>query len=342
MSTPDDLRDRPVFICGHPKAGTSLLRAVFDSHPQLIVYPEETVFFRRFLPRTAGLDLEGQLALADETLIHIFQWNRAHPVPSQASFPDRDYSEIPYDQVRRQMRSLAGERCLHPGDVLSAAVLAYGQVSGLATPSTRAWVEKSPYNEFYAVQIFSWWPEARCIHILRDPRDNYVSYRRKHPDWQPEFFAANWQRSTCAGLENRQRFGAARYHILRYEDLTQAPEAALRRLIDFLHIDWDPSLGAPTRAGAQWAGNSMFSDQFQGISAAPVARWRRDLSLQDAAVIEIMARSPMDQFQYQREVDGAAALVARGRSLVWPLRRRLSRLKRPAPTLDHADDRLDE
>jgi hypothetical protein len=203
-------------------------------------------------------------------------------------------------------------------------------------------VEKSPYNEYYAAQIFAWWPEARCIHILRDPRDNYVSYRRKHPDWQPEFFAANWRRSTRLGQENRGRFGAARYLILRYEDLTQAPEATLRQLSAFLQIDWDPSLGAPTRAGAQWTGNSMFSDQFQGISAGPVARWRGALSLQDAAVIEIMARSPMDQFQYAREVGGAAALVARGRSLVWPLRRRLSRLVRPAPVLDHADDRSDD
>ena len=339
---PDDLRDQPVFICGHPKAGTSLLRAVFDSHPQLIVYPEETVFFRRFLPRAAGLDLKGQLALADEALIHIFQWRREHPVPSQAGFPDRDYSEIPYEQVRQAMRDLVEERCLHPGDVLSAAVLAYGQVSGLATPATRRWVEKSPYNEYYAAQIFAWWPEARCVHILRDPRDNYVSYRRKHPDWQPEFFALNWRRSTRAGMEYRQRFGAERYLILRYEDLVQSAEATLRQLTDFLHIDWDTSLAAPTRAGAQWAGNSMFSDRFRGISAAPVARWRAELSSQEAAVIEYMARSPMEQFQYARDIHGAAALVARGRSLVWPLRRRLPRLKRPAPTLDHADDRSDE
>jgi hypothetical protein len=339
---PDDLRDRPVFICGHPKAGTSLLRAVFDSHPQLIVYPEETVFFRRFLPRAAGLDLEGQLALADETLIHIFQWRRAQPAPSQAGFLDRDYSDIPYEQVWQVMRRLAYQRCLHPGDVLSAAVLAYGQVSGLVTPATRLWVEKSPYNEYYAAQIFAWWPEARCIHILRDPRDNYVSYRRKHPDWQPEFFALNWRRSTLAGMENLQRYGGRRYLIVRYEDLVQSPEATQRRLTDFLCIDWDPSLAAPTRAGAQWAGNSMFSEQFQGISAAPVARWRGELSSQDAAVIEHMAGTPMEQFQYTREVSGPVALFAQVRALLWPLRRRLFRLLRPAPILDHADDRSDE
>jgi len=338
----DDLRDRPIFICGHPKAGTSLLRAVFDSHPQLIVYPEETVFFRRFLPRAAGLDLPGQLALAEETLIHIFRWQKASPVASQAGFPDRDYSAISYDQVDQAMRQLVSESCRHAGDILSAAVLAYGQVSGLATASTRGWVEKSPYNEYYAEQIFTWWPDARCIHILRDPRDNYVSYRRKHPGWQPEFFAANWRRSTRAGQENRQRFGPLCYHILRYEDLTQSPEATLRQLSGFLDIDWDPSLAAPTRAGEQWAGNSMFADQFLGISAAPVARWRDKLSPSDAAVIEQMAGTPMVEFLYLRQATGAVALAARGRALAWPLRRRLARLSRPAPALDHADDRSDE
>lgn len=338
----DDLRDRPIFICGHPKAGTSLLRAVFDSHPQLIVYPEETIFFRRFLPRAAGLDLPGQLALAEQTLVHIFQWNQERPVASQAGFPGRDYSAISYDRVNQAMRRLVSERCRHAGDILSAVVLAYGQVSGLATAATRGWVEKSPYNEYYAGQIFNWWPEARCIHILRDPRDNYVSYRRKHPDWQPEFFAANWRRSTRAGQQGRQRFGPQRYHILRYEDLTQSPETTLRQLTDFLHIDWNPSLAAPTRAGEQWAGNSMFSDQFQGISAAPVARWRAELLPQDVAVIEQMAQLQMAECHYPLTTTGAAALTARGRALTWPLRRRLTRLLRPAPGLDHKDDRSDD
>jgi hypothetical protein len=337
-----ELRDSPVFICGHPKAGTSLLRAIFDSHPQLVVYPEETVFFRRFLPRSKDLDLQGLLALAEETLIHIFRWRRDKPDASQSGFPDRDYSTISYDQVNRAMRRLAGERCRHAGDILSAAVLAYGQVSDLATPSTRAWVEKSPYNEYYAEQIFAWWPGALCIHILRDPRDNYVSYRRKHPDWRAEFFAANWRRSTRAGQVNQQRFGSQRYHMLRYEDLVQSPEVTLSKLAAFLGIEWDPSLADPTRAGEQWAGNSMFADQFRGISAAPVARWHEKLSLEDAAVIEQMAGQQMEIYGYAREIAGAAALVARGRALAWPLRRRLSRLLQPAPTLDHSNDRTDE
>lgn len=337
-----DLRDRPIFICGHPKAGTSLLRAVFDSHPQLVVYPEETVFFRRFLPRAAGLDVEQLLSLADETLIHIFQWNPTNPPPSQAGFPDRDYSAIPFDQVRAEMRRLVAERCRHPGDVLSAAALAYGRVCGQISEQTRGWVEKSPYNEFYAAQIFAWWPQARCVHILRDPRDNYVSYRRKHPDWSAEFFAANWRRSTRTGVENQKRFGVEKYLILRYEDLTQAPQETLRQLTEFLQIDWDASLAAPTRAGAQWQGNSMFAERFQAISAAPVARWKENLSAQDAAVIELIAAAHMKRWGYLLSASaGMSSLAARWRAFSWPLRRRLARWL-PSPSSAHSDDDLDD
>lgn len=338
-----ELRDSPIFICGHPKAGTSLLRAVFDSHPQLIVYPEETVFFRRFLPRALRTDALHWPDLADETLIHIFQWNRSTPPAHQAGYPDRDYSSISFDAVRAEMRRLIIERCRHPGDVLSAAMLAYGQVCGQLGTQTHAWVEKSPYNEFYAGQIFEWWPQARCVHILRDPRDNFLSYKRKHPDWSAEFFAANWRRSTRAGQEDRERFGDGRYLILTYEDLTSAPELSLHRLTGFLDIDWNDSLTAPTRAGEGWQGNSMFADRFQAISAAPVARWKEKLPQSDAAVIEVMAGALMDRFGYERSAaNGPAAWVAQARALAWPLRRRLARLRKPAPALDHPDDRTDD
>jgi hypothetical protein len=319
-----DLRDKPVFICGHPKAGTSLVRAILDSHPQLIVYPEETVFFRRFLPQSVGLDLEAQLELAEKTLIHIFEWNQETPPLSQEGFPDRDYSSIAFEDVRQAFHERASEDYRHPGDILSAAVLAYGQIRDQVGSETLHWVEKSPYNEYFAEQIFTWWPEARCIHVVRDPRDNYTSYRRKHPSWNPEFFAANWRRSTQAGLQNARRFGPKYYRLLRYEDLTGSPDATLHQLVDFLHIDWHPSLASPTRAGEGWAGNSMFADQFQGISAAPVDRWKEELGALDARVIELMIKSTLVECDYSPSYPNLPqSLAARWRVAAWPIRSRL-------------------
>jgi len=320
-------RESPVFICGHPKSGTSLLRAVFDSHPQLIVYPEETIFFRRFLPQAVGKNLEDQLSLADKTLINIFEWNKFNPVPSQEGFPDRDYSSISFLQVQRIMREYVQQRYRHPGDILSAAILAYGLVSNQAGPEVLHWVEKSPYNEYHTEDIFGWWPAAKCLHIIRDPRDNYNSYVRKHPDWSAEFFASNWKHSTNAGIQNARKYGLDRYLLLRFEDLTQAPLENIHRAVEFLAIDWNATLVSPSRAGDNWAGNSMFSERFQGISAQPVARWKQDLDLKDSSVIELLTSKLMNTFSYPieslRDLNFFESLSVRVRTWSWPFRRRL-------------------
>jgi hypothetical protein len=186
---------------------------------------------------------------------------------------------------------------------------------------------------------------------LRDPRDNYVSYRRKHLDWSAEFFAANWKRSTQAGIENRQRFGPQRYYILRYEDLTRSPEEQLQKLQDFLQIEWDASLVAPTRAGEQWSGNSMFggaANEFQGISPAPVGRWKGKLSISQAVVIEMRLGKLLEACSYSPEALSEASalqkLSASWRLVTWPIRRRLLNLatKLSPPMAPPAADQPDK
>ena len=288
-----ELRDFPVFIAGHPRSGTSLLRPVLDSHPELVTYPEETSFFRRYLPKTAGKSLLQKTVLSDRYLTHIFEWNQVKPPAHQAGFPDRDYSHIPVVQVRQAVNQLVAARFRHDGDMLSAVILAYGQVTGQITPATRHWVEIDPYIEHYAAQIFAWWPAAQMVHVVRDPRDNFTSYRRKQSNWAPEAFAMSWVRSTQAGFDNIARFGANHYWMLRYEDLVVAPEARLRQLYQFLNINEDPSLRQPARGGTL-----MLEDQFSAISAAPVSRWEETLSAEDAAALEIVAAPWMRHLGY--------------------------------------------
>jgi hypothetical protein len=321
----DRIRDCPVFICGHPKAGTSLLRALLDSHPQLVVYPEESVFFRRFLPKSVGLSLEQQLNLAERFLIHFFSWELEDPPPSQVGFPDRDYTSISYDSVRRVMREYVDNVGIrHPGDILSAAVLAFGEVTGQLSANTRSWVDKSPYNEFFADRIYSWWPQARCIHVVRDPRDNFLSYRRKHPDWRAEFFARNWERSTRAGLRNENHFGRHSYRLVRYETLVEQPEEFTLDLCEYLNIEKHPGLIMPTRAGIPWIGNSMFGGEFQAISSEPVGRWKSGLSQREVQLLELMLSEYFKVLGYSRSYRWHPWVHIL--AVTWPVRRRLLHL----------------
>lgn len=293
-----DLTNHPIFICGHPKAGTSLITALLDGHPALLTYPEETLFFRRYLPAIQGQSEAERLRLAEELLIHIFEWNQTDPPDHQKDFPDRDYSDIDFDAVKRTLRAEVESRGTEPKAYLEAAIFAFGMVSRLLTEESRWWVEKTPYNEFYADKIFDWWPVAKCIHIVRDLRDNFVSYQRKQPDWTAKVFAWNWVRSVQAGLANQEKFGSERYLIIRFEDLLRDPDAITHHIADFLDLPWHEALLRPTRAGDSWRGNSMFDNRYRAISTDPIGRWKTYLNQYDLGILQAIARRMMAAMSY--------------------------------------------
>jgi hypothetical protein len=315
------LRDTPIFICGHPKSGTTLIQAILDSHPQLVVYPDETFFFQGFVPEIAKRSIDEKLSLAQRYLLHFFEED-SNLQASQSHIPTVLHSnqqQFVYAQTCEAMLQLLeawGYR--HDGDLLSAAILAYGQVHNSLTPETRYWVEKTPYNEFFTDEIFEWWPEARCIHIVRDPRDNYATYLRKHPTLAAEELAMSWNTSLKIGLHSQERYCSQHYLILRYEDLTRDPEAQLSVIVDFLGIRDDEILRVPTRGGVAWQGNSMFGDKFTSISSKPLGRWKHDLSPQDARVIEIMSGAQMKKMGYPFQ--GKLAIRQYFRIMGWGLK----------------------
>jgi hypothetical protein len=307
MTTPAQESDRPAdpvggaatFICGHPKSGTSLVLTLLDSHPQLVVYPEETRFFRRWLPTARRWPLQDRAARGEDWLLRMFHWSGEKPHPSQAGFEDRDYSEIGFARVRDAYRRRVAGLDPDVSQLLPAAILGYGEATGQLGPRTRRWVEKSAYNEEYTTQMFAWWPEARCLHIVRDPRDNFVSYRRKKPEWPAETFAYSWRRSIHHGWRNQRRYGGQKYMILRYEDLVSTPEEVLERIRRFLGIDDSPALRRPTRAGRAWPGNSMFGETFASISGRPVGRFREYRGEGLVADLERLLRPEMRRLGYE-------------------------------------------
>jgi hypothetical protein len=303
------LRDSPIFICGHPKSGTTLVRAILDSHPQLVVYPDETFFFQGFTTNVANRTPDMKLSLGQRYLLHFFE--------AEGETPEQRFTT--YARTCEAMRVIIENNgCRHDGDLLSAAILAYGQNHGFLTPESRYWVEKTPYNEFFADDIYALWPEARCIHIVRDPRDNFTTYYKKHPDLAVERFALGWNASLKAGLRNLKRYGSQRYLILRYEDLTQDPEKQLSLIVNFLGIRDDKSLRLPSRAGVVWQGNSMFGDKFTGISNKPLDRWKQNLSPKDEYVIETLSGSLMKKQGYPYQ--GKLALGQYLHTIYWMIK----------------------
>ncbi|MEN8243171.1 MAG: sulfotransferase, partial [Chloroflexota bacterium] len=312
-----ELKQRPVFIVGHPKAGTSLLLNLLDSHSQLVVFPEETLFLRRVLPLLEKSPRGAWYGIAKANLIDFFNWNTESTVPSQAGFETHDYSFISFDAVEKAMEKDWGSVATY-GDVLSAAVIAFGDAAGQLSESASRWVEKTPLHEYAANKIFELWPEAKILHIVRDPRDNFSSYERKHADWTAQHFARKWRRSTRAGLTSLRRFGPDRYLMLKYEDLVLDNQEVIERICTFLEIRFEEILNQPTKVGKAWSANTMFGVGSEQISSAPVGRWENILSNDDVTVIEVIASKQMKACGYpQKRQWGLRGLVHGG---YWRLR----------------------
>jgi hypothetical protein len=312
-----ELRDRPVFICGHPKAGTTLLRNLLDSHPQLVVFPEETLFFRRFLRKAEGLDSQALIDLAEQELVAMFGDHADLPTNPYGD-SHQGYTDISVEKLKARLSTRTDQDGVrHPGDVLSALVLAFGDLVGYPVGQARWWVEKTPYNEQFTEQILKWWPNARFIHIVRDPCDNFASYQRKHRDWDAGFFASNWNRSTAAGMQNRRQLGPKKYLVMPYEHLAQSPEEKLAEICAFLEIADHPTLRQPTKRGQPWRGNSMFDDKFNAISAAAIGRWQSVLTREEAAVIQLTTRKYRRALGYRQE--SPKTIRAWFNSLYWRL-----------------------
>ena len=213
---------------------------------------------------------------------------------------------------------------------MSAAVLAFGIVSGQLSENSLHWVEKTPFTEYYVEQILNWWPDALFIQVVRDPRDNFVSYQRKHPDWSARTFAESWTRSTQSGLDAQKKYGPEQYLVLRYEQLIQSPDDVLRAICQFIGISDHPTLKMPTRSGKAWGGNSMFGEQFKHISSSPDGRWKESMSIDDLVLMEGLARSCMHSMNY--ELSGVRLTEAHPGTIWQLMKASLSHLiKKPAP-----------
>lgn len=278
----------PVFICGYPKSGTTLLLALLDRHPELLVFPEESKFLPDVLRDSKRQNLDYVLT---QTGPNVFRFGEI-TLPSGY----RDYSSLDFTKYQSSLQKHWDESDRTPYALLESVVLAYSEVTGQI--NKKYWVEKTPLNERDLSNALTRWPELRAIYILRDARDNYCSYRKKRVKdsrtLSIEEFVAGWSESVHAW----ERFAAHNINSLfvRYDDLVESPRVTMQKICEFIGIDWDDILLRPTRNGVFWSGNSMHGTKFKGISAASLGKYRELLTLDDLHLLETYLGSIMERY----------------------------------------------
>lgn len=207
-----------IFVISLPRSGSTLLRLILDTHPE-ISCPDELSLGR--LTSSLYTTFAGLHETTDRT------YQSLKPSPDDPLLPD----------IRQ---------------VIDGMMAAFAERKG-----KRFWCDKTPSNVDFADLLAGVFPEARFLMLHRHCLDfvssciRFTAYsqpmpmldvalRRHYPNHTLGFIDA-WEERTTEMLRfEREMDGRA--HRLRYEDLVREPRGTLAALFSFLGVSFDPSL----------------------------------------------------------------------------------------------------
>lgn len=278
------------FVVGVSRSGTTLLRLMLDSHPELAI-PPETHFLQALIERPP--------AHADEFL---------SVVTGAQTWPD---FHLDAAALRARIEAIA-PFCLTGAVEAFYAVYAAGR-------GKRRWGDKTPPYVLRIAAIHRLLPRARFIHIIRDVRDVALSLRDKWfgPGPDIERAAAFWRDRIEAARRQAAELPAGAYLEIRYEDLVAAPENALRRICAAIDLDFSPAMLDYHREARQrldelgdWrdgAGDIVVPRErwleihrhaLRPPDPGQIGKWRRHYAPEQAARFRAVAGALMDELGY--------------------------------------------
>src|ERR1700722_20327611 len=157
---------RPVFVVGASRSGTELMRYILNQHPFVCISPE-THYFDDLRFRMRGRERQG---LRENEARQCADYFRAVVHRPYGHSGQAEESPLPLCMLRETAATI--------GTGADAYFEAFCRLNGQQKGASR-WGEKTPRHIFCLPDIFSAFPQAQVICMVRDPRAVVASYR----DW---------------------------------------------------------------------------------------------------------------------------------------------------------------
>ncbi|HTE01293.1 MAG TPA: sulfotransferase [Mucilaginibacter sp.] len=247
----------PVFICGVHRSGTTLVRNLLDSHPDLVVLPSEGTYYTNLEFKLKSLPESEQIAFLG------MEWLRrlANPINQPPYWLLGRSSETisPYIDFARYLMAwwTAGRKDDQEWPHI-AILLAYASVTG--NIEAKFWVDKTPANERFLNRIWAEMPNAKIIHVIRDPITTLTSRKKMEPSITMRTALLDLKVSFKVAVE-QSRLNDPRFLLVRYEELCDDPDVVIERMTNFLEIPVLDILTQSTVAGMPTEANSSFGKE---------------------------------------------------------------------------------
>lgn len=271
--------DRPIFVVGCPRSGTTMLSLMIHAHPRLAMPPESRFLLRTWRKRAKFADLS---------------------TPAQRMALARSCT-----RTGSKVRDLG----LDPDEVVAAILAApptigsaFGTIFKMYADRHGAarWGDKRPAYYQEVDLLLRLFPDAQVVHIVRDGRANVASLKRM--GWWPYDSVgsmAAWSQAEYCSRRNARRLPADVFHVIRYESLVADPEPVLRELCRFLGEDFHPAMLKPNEVREVVPEKKVWHENLkQEVNTDRVESWRSGLEPWELGLMETVLRRKLRRWGY--------------------------------------------
>lgn len=286
------------FILGRPRSGTTLLKALFDAHPNVIIPPELPIFlplYQKFR-KIKNWDHQAIHSFVD----HVFEPN---------VFNNRKIENFRIDREK-----LLDDLLRQPGNVTIQELLAQLNKHAYSPFSKNEILvvgDKNPVYSVYTHRLLSIFPDAKFIAIVRDYRDNFVSLRNleevKLEAPVLTLQITRWRIITKTFL-HCQRIYPQRFHVIRYEDLVSQPEEQFKLLCHFLGIPYVAEVfrfyekkEEVLRMFPNPSIEKIHKSLMNPVNTSRMNLWKSSLTPAEVKMADQLAGTTADKLHYKRE-----------------------------------------
>ncbi len=226
------LNTNPIYIIGNPRSGTSLLRLMLTSHPNINI-PPECHFF---------------LWLEDKYK----NWTNQDPTDLLLKdiFQSRKFETWGLN-LEEMGEYLLSKKAKTYSEVVTGVYQFYGIKAG--KEEIKIWGDKNKLWKEKLRTILHYFPESKFIHLVRDGRDVACSFkelanRNLKSIYAPKLpseigeIAERWKLNVNFITEFISELDERNVKVIRYEDLIFSTKATLVDISDFLKIEFDDSM----------------------------------------------------------------------------------------------------
>ncbi|AYO17489.1 sulfotransferase [Vibrio owensii] len=278
----------PFFIVGCGRSGNTLLRRVLCSTNEVTIPPESYM-----IPRIIKL----------YTIYNWMEWEQlvSIVVGEFTSYKEFHTWNLNTNEVIFEARSLNVKNRNLAG-IIDVIYKNYAR----SNKTKEYWGDKTPINSLYIDKILKIYPNAKFIHLVRNPLDTTLSYVNCGLKENYKDAALFWKDSNLAVEKIKSRKKES-FVTVYYEDFVTNPKENLRKICSHIGIRYSDEMllrNTLKIRGDDTTLHAHHENVHSDINQKSVGKWKKHISIIEANEIERLSglRTIFNKYNYKNDL----------------------------------------